>query len=86
MLSVNELREFFRSCGVHTYVENGDVVYVGNGFMGLHSLEGGRKTLKLPRALAVTPVYGTDVKAQIADVVEFDLNECGTALFEVEEI
>ena len=76
-----ELRAFFEASGIHAYAENGNVVYLGCGYIALHSKEGGRKTLRLPRPMRVTAVYGTDLAETVTDRIEFDLEENGTALF-----
>ena len=46
--SPDELRDFFRSAKVHVYVDNGDVVYLGNGYLALHSSKAGKKQIQLP--------------------------------------
>ena len=78
-----ELRAFFEASGIHAYAENGNVVYLGCGYLGLHSLEGGRKTLRLPRPMRVSAVYGTDFSEAVTDKIEFNLEKNGTALFSV---
>ena len=80
-LTVEEIREFYKSHNVHFYTNNNDVVYLGNGYIGLHSAEGGKKELRLPRPMRVRAVYGTEFSETVTDRIEFDLEENGTALF-----
>ena len=80
-LSLKELRDFLEKSGVHICGDTQNVVYLGNGYIGLHSAEGGKKTLRLPRPMRVTAVYGTEFSETVTDRIEFDLEENGTALF-----
>ena len=77
-----ELKAFFESAGVHVYDKEGfDVVYAGNGYVGLHSKQGGKKKLSLPHEYTVVPMFGTEYVPQKTDTVEFDLADNATALF-----
>jgi len=66
---------------VHTYIDSPEVIYVGNGYLGLHAVNGGRKSIKLPAAAKVTAIFGADFAEQTTDTIEFELGENGTALF-----
>ena len=80
-LTVEELREFYQGCGVHLYSETGNVVYLGQGYIGLHSANGGEKTLLLPDEYRVSVIFGADYKPQGTSGISFVLLENGTALF-----
>ena len=80
-LTAEEIREFLQKSGVHCYGECGDVLYVGNGYLGFHALPGGRKTVKLPGSFRVKAVFGADLPEQVTDTLVFDLPEKETALF-----
>ena len=82
-LSTEELVEFYKTNGIHVYADNNDVVYVGNGYVGLHSAVGGIKKLTLPRSCAVSTLFGTDFTEKMTDVIEFELKENATALFAI---
>ena len=85
-LTYEEIRRFLKDSGVHIYTNDYDVVYVGGGYLALHSKTGGRKTLKLPRPLYVTPIYGAVSTELAGDTLTFDLEDCATALFSLKEI
>jgi beta-galactosidase len=82
-LTTGEIRRFLADSGVHLYTEENDVVYAGNGYLGLHSTVGGTKTLKLPGSFRICPVFGAETFEQVTDTLVFDLQENGTALFSV---
>jgi len=82
-LTVDEIRNFYKVNGIHVYAEEKDVVYVGNGYVGLHSVRSGMKHLRLPHPCTVTSVFGTTYSTQTTDLIEFDLKENATALFSV---
>lgn len=80
-----ELRAMLKDAGVHTFTEDGeDVVYYGAGLLAMHAHSAGKKTLKLPRALKVTPL--TDGGETIfTDTVCFDIEEFETKIFKLSE-
>ena len=79
------MRNFYKTNGIHFYSEENDVVYVGNGHIGLHSAVGGTKRLHLPRAYTVSSIFGAELSAQNTDLIEFTLKENATALFAISQ-
>lgn len=84
-LKVDRIIDFYKQSGVHFYSEEKDVVYLGNGYLALHAATEGAKILHLPKALHVTPIFGTDIPAQTTDRISLSLPQYGTALFAIEE-
>ena len=80
-LTVDELKEFYKNNNIHFFTSENDVVYLGNGYVGLHSKIAGKKELKLPKECFVSPVFGAEITPKKADVIEFDLEENSTVLF-----
>ena len=80
-LTVDEIRDFYKTNGIHFYTEEKDVVYVGNGYIGLHSAVGGKKRLHLPRTCTISPIFGAELPTQTTDCIEFELKENATTLF-----
>ena len=80
-LTAEEIRAFLNSAQVHFYTDEKDVVYVGNGYIGLHSSVGGVKKLRLPKICKVSSVFGTEPITETTDTVTFSLKENSTALF-----
>ncbi|MBQ8849112.1 MAG: hypothetical protein IJ011_02115 [Clostridia bacterium] len=84
-LTVDEIREFYKANEIHFYTDEKDVVYVGNGYIGLHSAVGETKRLHLPRTCTVSPIFGAEFPTQTTDCIEFELKENATALFSVSQ-
>lgn len=84
-LSVTEITEFYKSHGIHFYTNENDVVYFGNGYIGLHSKNAGKKNLKLTRPLSFKAVFEKKAEDGYGDVIEFELSENETALFELRD-
>ena len=82
-LTVDEVREFYKANGIHFYTEEKDVVYMGNGYIGLHSAVQGAKSIRLPRAFHVSSIFGAELSAQNTDLIEFVLEENATAFFAI---
>lgn len=81
--TLEEICEFYKANGIHFYAEENDVVYVGNGYIGLHSTVSGKKSLRLPSTYTVLSVFGADIPTQRNDCIEFELKENSTVLFAI---
>ena len=46
--SASELGEQWGRAGVHRYMDTDDVFYIGRNWMGIHTIKGGERTIKLP--------------------------------------
>jgi beta-galactosidase len=44
----SELRDIWKKAGVHLYIKNDDVFYAGNNWLCIHTVKGGKRTIKLP--------------------------------------
>ena len=84
-LTAEALRAFLEKSGAHSYADLHEVVYLGQGFIGLHSEKAGKKTLRLSRPMRVRAVYGADVSEALTKTIEFELKENATALFSLSE-
>lgn len=83
VITPDMLMELYKKGGLHLYAKGNDIVYLGNGYIGLHSATGGRKRLSLPERQSVATVFGADFTAQVTDTIEFDLTKNATALFSI---
>jgi DNA-binding CsgD family transcriptional regulator len=82
-LTTDEITAFYKESGVHIYTDEGDVVYMGNGFIALHSAKSGKKTLNLTHPLTLIPVFGSDIEVKRCKTLTLDLSENNTALFKI---
>ena len=78
-----ELRTFLTSKGVHCYNADGNVVYCGEGFLGVHSACDGEIRISLPRKYIVKPLLGTDFSECETDEILLEMKKHDTALFEL---
>jgi hypothetical protein len=81
------LRGIARFAGVHLYSEDGDVLYATRELLSVHTVGGGKRTLRLPRTVEV--VYDLFGKKEIARNVqqfEVELAPASTSLFFTGEV
>ena len=83
VLTKDEITSFYKSAGVHLYTENSEVIYVGNGYVGLHTAGATEGEIKLPRTLKVTPIFGAEGGERVTNSIKFTLGENESALFSV---
>lgn len=84
--SSEDLRGLWEDAGVHRYVDTDDVLYAGHGWLGLHGVEGGPRTVRLPFVARVTDAFsGVDIAAS-ASRVEVELPPRSTVLLRVEPV
>lgn len=65
------LRNIARAAGCHVYTDAGDVVYADRNFLAIYAPNGGRRTVRLPRAATVVDLLGGRTLA--TGTVEFPL-------------
>ena len=81
--TLEELRGFLVSAGVHCYNPDGNVIYCGEGFIGVHAVTDGEITVSLPAEYTVTPLLGTDLAEHKTDKLTLIMNKHETAVFEL---
>ena len=79
--SDSELQELWREAGVHIYLEENDVFYIGNKWMCIHTVEGGDKTVKLPFYAQVIDPFTDKIISDSTNIIEFNLAPKSTFLF-----
>lgn len=80
---ITALRDFLISAGVHCYNDKGNVIYMGNGFLGIHSISDGTVNITLPKKFRITPLLGSHIPEQITDSVSLHMKKYETVLFEL---
>ena len=81
--STDELRNIFIAAGVHCYNDKGNVIYCGNGYIGIHTIDGGEVQIKLPMKYKVTQLLGTGFSECETDSISLDMKKHDTVLFEL---
>jgi beta-galactosidase len=81
--SESELRELWKKSGVHCYSESGDVLYAGRNWISIHTVEGGKRTIKLPfSANIINPVTNNSIETNTTSF-EVDLAPNTTTLYTI---
>lgn len=79
--SFSELLTFIKASGVHRFCESDDILYIGNGFVGLHASSEGQKQILLPQKMRVLDVI--DNTEQETNKITFYLKQYETRIFEL---
>ncbi|MBR2957268.1 MAG: hypothetical protein IKC20_03360 [Clostridia bacterium] len=81
--SVDELRDFLVSSGIHCYNSVGNVIYCGEGFLAVHSVNDGEVKITLPQKYKIKPLIGTDIDECETDELTLNMKKFDTAVFEL---
>lgn len=81
--ATGELRDFLVSNGVHCYDDKDNVIYCGNGFLGIHSADDGEIKIKLPKKYRVKPLFGEGLNESETDEISLYMKKHHTAVFEL---
>ncbi len=80
-----ELRGFLVSAGVHCYNKDGNVIYCGEGFIGVHSVRDGEIKISLPARFRIKPLFGLDSLEYETDTISINMKKHETAIFEIKQ-
>lgn len=76
------LRNIVEKAEIHTYTDSGsDVIYAGNGYVSIHSLFAGERTLSLPEHYAVYDVFNGEWVSNDTDSFTVTLSGKETNLY-----
>ena len=81
--TTDELRDFLVSENIHCYSDNGNVIYCGNGFLGVHAVDEGEITIELPDEFTVKPLLGNNLTECKTKELKLNMNKHDTAFFEL---
>ena len=59
-IDADSLRARLASAGAHVYLDTGDVVFAGRGYLAVHASKGGLKRIRLPGKCDVTEIFGAE--------------------------
>jgi len=76
------LRGLARFAGVHIYSDQGDVLFAGKNFLGLHSLAAGIRNISLPKSVElIYDLFEDEMIGQDTDCFQVVLQSGSTALY-----
>ena len=81
--TTNELRQILIKNGIHCYNSNNCVVYCGNGFLGVHTVNDGETKVVLPHKMKIRPFGTTQEGETEAEFITFTAPKHTTKLFEL---
>ena len=81
-----ELRSLLIDAGVHCYNTDREIIYAGGGFVGIHSVCDGEKTIELPEVFNVRMVLGESYYETDGKTIKIKMKKYETALFELERV
>ena len=81
--TTDELRELLVSSGIHCYNDKNNVIYVGGGYLGVHSIRDGEININLPKKYKVKALLGTDSPECETDKLSLNIKKNDTVVFEL---
>ncbi len=82
----SQLRELWKEAGVHVYLDSDDVLYIGRGWLCIHTLAGGEKVVRFPfNAELFEPLSG-EVISESSNHIKLNLKPGSTTLYRVNPI
>ena len=81
--NTDELRDILISAGVHCYNDKGNVIYCGNGYIGIHTIDDGMVKIDLPEKYKVRQILGSGFSECETDSISLDMKKYDTVLFEL---
>ena len=80
-LNESNVRKFLKENGVHTYTDNSSILYVGNGYLAIHAINGGEKEITLPHIMKITDESGNSFET---DKFKLNTEKFDTRIFKIE--
>lgn len=81
--TVNELRAFCKTNGVHIYCESDDIIYVNENYICIYAVSEGEKTIKLGKEKNIRELLGGEYK-NTADTFTIGMKKGETRLFRLD--
>jgi beta-galactosidase len=81
--SDSQLRELWKAAGVHVYTETDDVFYIGRNWMCIHTVIGGKRTIRFPFYTQVIDPLQQKAITDSTKLLEINLKPKSTTLFRI---
>lgn len=82
-ISTDELRKSLVDKGIHCYNDKDCVVYCDKGILGIHTVDDGEITIKLPEGIKVRALSNDMRQDEYTDKIAFTSSKHNTVLFEI---
>ncbi|MBR7106726.1 MAG: hypothetical protein IKC88_07055, partial [Opitutales bacterium] len=84
LFNKKNLQQFAREAGGHIYIDATVPVYANDKLVAIHTIEGGKRMVNLPRKVKqVKELYSDKIAAENTDKFEYEFKKPDTALFEL---
>jgi beta-galactosidase len=80
----SQLRELWKKAGVHVYLDSDDVLYVGRGWLCVHTLDGGEKEIRFPGNTRVTDPLNGQIISESNNYIQLTLAPGSTNLYRLD--
>ena len=81
--TAGELGELWQCFHIHQYINTNDVLYAGRGWVGIHTVNGGEKEIKLKFKAKVINMVNNELVAEDSDNVKVNMEPKSTVLFKI---
>ena len=81
--TAEELGELWQTFNVHRYINTEDVLYAGRGWIGIHTVDGGKKEIKLKFKAQVINVVSDELVVDDSDIVQLNMKPESTILLKI---
>lgn len=81
--SASELGELWEGAGVHPYIDTDDVFYIGRNWMGIHTINGGARTINFPYSAQVVDPMNNEIMSHSTRQLKLTLQPKSTILLRV---
>lgn len=78
-----ELRSLANRAGAHIYSDQDDVLYAGHGWLSIHSVKGGARTIQLPFSARVEDAFAKTVLSDATKRIDLQVPETSTTLLRI---
>ncbi len=79
----SQLRDLWKEAGVHVYMDDADVLYIGRKWMSIHTVTGGERIVKFPFYAQVIDPLNEKIVADSTNFIKIYLVPKSTTLFRI---
>jgi len=79
----SEIRSILKNAGVHIYNSDGDVFYIGYNWLGIHTVEGGERTINFPFSAQIIDPLTNEIMSESTERLKLTMKPKSTILLRV---